>query len=206
MKFGANDQKATANITLLEYQTNLQNLALDVKESGGTPVSKQSHRLLRKRTEALHLVWPFLSTYLLLLAKLLLTPMSRRDYTSEYNVTQNLANQRTYTIYAARNTSSIYVDFNLASTEYLNAIGNASAQTYDLLCTDGTHLNSWGSVVFGRMFADLLLGHPPEVGVDVDFVPNPSAYFTQWFEPNATLSEDIWDGVPSYGGDCPLGL
>lgn len=130
--------------------------------------------------------------------------MSRRDFTSETNLTLNLADQRTYTIYAARNTSTSYLDFNLASTDYLTAIGNASAQTYDLLCTDETHLNSWGSVVFGRMLADLLLGHVPEVGVDVDFVPDPSAYFTNWFAPNATLSEDIWSGVAAYGGDCPL--
>lgn len=130
--------------------------------------------------------------------------MSRRDFTTPTNLTQNLADQRTYTIYAARNTSTAYLDFNLASTEYLIAIGNASAQTYDLACTDMTHLNSWGSVVFGRMLADLLLGHPPAVGVDVDFVPGPSAYFTSWFVPNGTLSADIWGGVAAYGGDCPL--
>lgn len=67
-----------------------------------------------------------------------------------------------------------------------------------------THLNSWGSVVFGRQLADLVLGHTPQVGVDVDFVPDPAGYFTQWFVPNDTLSEDIWGGVAAYGGDCPL--
>lgn len=41
MQFGANDQKPAADETLLEYQTNLQNLALDVKKNGGTPVSWQ---------------------------------------------------------------------------------------------------------------------------------------------------------------------
>lgn len=139
--------------------------------------------------------------------KILLTPMSRRDFSSPTTLKLNLADQRTYTIYAARNTSTTYFDFNLASTAYISAIGNASAQTYDLACTDKTHLNAWGSVVFGRMLADLLLGHEPVVGVDetVNFAPDPLVtYFTPWFVPNATLSGDIWGGVPAYGGDCPL--
>ncbi|CAN8096249.1 unnamed protein product [Discula destructiva] len=170
--FGANDQKAAANETLQQYQNNLQGLAKEVNEAGGTSI--------------------------------LLTPMSRRDYSSTGVLALNLADQRTYTIYAATNTSTMYLDFNQASVQYLEAIGNASAQNYDLQCTDETHLNSWGSVVFGRMLADLLLGHVPTVGVDVTFAPDPKAYFTQWFVPNATLSEDIWGGVATYGGSCPL--
>lgn len=116
---------------------------------------------------------------------------------------QNLADQRTYTIYAAGNTSTWYVDFNLASTNYLQAIGNASAQTYDLACTDKTHLNAWGSVVFGRMVADLILGHEPALG-DVDWTPPETGPLTEWFVPNKTLSDDIWSGTAAYGGDCPL--
>lgn len=135
--------------------------------------------------------------------QILLTPLSRRDFTSETDLTQNLADQRTYTIYAAENTSTWYVDLNQASTDYLLAIGNASAQTYDLECTDKTHLNSWGSVVFGRMVADLLLGHEPALG-DVDWTAPPSGCLTKWFVPNGTLSEDIWNGTAAYGGDCPL--
>lgn len=130
--------------------------------------------------------------------------MSRRDFTSETTLTQNLADQRTYTIFAAGNSSTWYVDFNQASTEYLVAIGNASAQTYDLNCTDQTHLNSWGSVVFGRMIADVILGHEPDVGVDVDWTPPSDGCLTEWFVPNSTLSVDIWGGLPAYGGDCPL--
>lgn len=37
-QFGHNDQKASANISLDEYQTNLENMAKDVKVAGGTPV------------------------------------------------------------------------------------------------------------------------------------------------------------------------
>lgn len=131
--------------------------------------------------------------------------MSRRAYTSDHNVTQSLADQRTRTIYAAGNSSSAYIDLNQASTSYLNAIGKAPAQTYDLACNDTTHLNDWGSVVFGRMTADLVLGHPPLVSSGGDaWTPPADGAFTQWFVPNATLSELIWSGVAAYGGDCPL--
>lgn len=136
--------------------------------------------------------------------QILVAPLSRRDFAANGSVEENLADQRTYTFYAAGNTSTWAIDLNQASTQYLNAIGNASAQTYDLECTDMTHLNDWGSVVFGRMTADLVLGHVPEVGVDVDWTPPADGPFTQWFVPNATLSELIWSGTPAYGGDCPL--
>lgn len=39
-QFGHNDQKAAANISLSEYQKNLENLATEVKEAGGTPVRR----------------------------------------------------------------------------------------------------------------------------------------------------------------------
>lgn len=131
--------------------------------------------------------------------------MSRRDFSAANNsVEENLFDQRTYTFYAAGNTSTWAIDLNQASTLYLNAIGNASAQTYDLACTDMTHLNAWGSVVFGRMTADLVLGHVPEIGVDVDWTPPADGPLTEWFVPNTTLSELIWSGTPAYGGDCPL--
>lgn len=38
MQFGHNDQKAAANISLSEFQTNLENFAKEVKAAGGTPV------------------------------------------------------------------------------------------------------------------------------------------------------------------------
>lgn len=123
-------------------------------------------------------------------------------------MTQSLADQRTYTIYAAGNTSTRYIDLNQASTSYLDAIGNASAQVYDLACNDTTHLNDWGSVVFGRMVADLVLGHPAEVGTAEaeDWTAPADGPLTEWFVPNATLSGLIWSGTAAYGGDCPLGI
>lgn len=38
-QFGHNDQKAAANISLEQYQANLQTMATQVKTLGGTPVS-----------------------------------------------------------------------------------------------------------------------------------------------------------------------
>ncbi|KAI9648159.1 hypothetical protein NHQ30_002791 [Ciborinia camelliae] len=38
IQFGHNDQKATSNVTLEEYSTNLENMVEDVKTAGGTPI------------------------------------------------------------------------------------------------------------------------------------------------------------------------
>ncbi|KAK4120563.1 carbohydrate esterase family 12 protein [Parathielavia appendiculata] len=38
IQFGHNDQKATSNVTISQYQTNLQNLAHQVKSAGATPI------------------------------------------------------------------------------------------------------------------------------------------------------------------------
>ncbi|KAF7531907.1 hypothetical protein G7054_g8449 [Neopestalotiopsis clavispora] len=119
IQFGHNDQKAAANITLDEYQANLENLAQD----------------------------------------------------------------RIYTIAAAEATDTTYLDLNKYSLEYVDAIGNTSAQAYDLngYGADTTHLNAYGSIVFGRLVADLLLEKLPELD--------------SWFTPNETLSYDLANGI-----------
>jgi hypothetical protein len=75
------------------------------------------------------------------------------------------------------------VDLNTASRNYVNAIGNASAQKYNLNEGDMTHLNPWGSVVFGRILADALLAK--------------SGGLKQWFRANETLSTLIRKGLPA---------
>lgn len=42
IQFGHNDQKEASGITVAEYQTNLQNMADQVKAAGGTPVGPLS--------------------------------------------------------------------------------------------------------------------------------------------------------------------
>ncbi|KAI1865318.1 uncharacterized protein JN550_008366 [Neoarthrinium moseri] len=151
IQFGHNDQKPAANISLEQYKTNLENLALDIKSRGGTP--------------------------------LLVTPLTRRSFTSEHNASDSLHNERLYTIAAADATATTYLDLNKYSLEYVNAIGNTSAQNYDLngYGADMTHLNSYGSVVFGRLVADLLL--QKEKGLE------------KYFTPNETLSYDLQHGI-----------
>jgi hypothetical protein len=114
---------------------------------------------------------------------LLVTPLTRRAFASEHNATDSLHNQRLATMAAAAATGTTYVDLNRYSLQYVDAIGNTSAQAYDLngYGQDTTHLNDWGSVVFGRMVADLLLRERPDLDA--------------WFIANETLSYEIWSGV-----------
>ncbi|KAJ9134330.1 Rhamnogalacturonan acetylesterase RhgT [Pleurostoma richardsiae] len=163
IQFGHNDQKPAANISLSQYQTNLENLAGEVKTAGGTPI--------------------------------LVTPLTRRAFTSDHNATDSLHNERLATIAAAKASSTRYIDLNAASLAYVDAIGNASAQVYDLNGNDTTHLNDYGSVVFGRMVADLLLGHPPVVHGDAHYTEDPC--LERWIKPNETLSSNIWAGLPA---------
>ncbi|ROW09247.1 hypothetical protein VPNG_05806 [Cytospora leucostoma] len=164
IQFGHNDQKSSANISLSEYQTNLENLATEVKELGGTPI--------------------------------LVTPITRRKFSSEHVAINNLAEQRNATIAAANSTDTWYIDLNQASREYVDAIGEEAAQVYDLNGNDTTHLNDYGSVVFGNLVADLILGHPPVIG-DVDWQPSQDYYLAQWIKPNQTITSEIWSGVPA---------
>ncbi|PYH45602.1 rhamnogalacturonan acetylesterase [Aspergillus saccharolyticus JOP 1030-1] len=129
IQFGHNDQKASANISIVEYTTNLEQFVADVRTAGGTPI--------------------------------LVTPLSRRGYensTGTPKVVEDLADQRAATIAAAEATGSTWIDLNEASTQYLNAIGEADAWTYNLNPTDETHLNVEGSVVFGGLVALLIEG------------------------------------------------
>ncbi|ORY72174.1 SGNH hydrolase-type esterase domain-containing protein [Pseudomassariella vexata] len=150
IQFGHNDQKAAANITMAQFQTNLENMAEEVKSLGGTPI--------------------------------LVTSLTRRTFNAATGtVVDSLQDVATATRAAANTTDTALLDLNAASMAYVNAIGNASAQAYNLNPTDQTHLNAWGSVVFGRMVADLLLEEKPML--------------EEWILPNNTLSWEIANGV-----------
>ncbi|KAF6815358.1 GDSL-like lipase acylhydrolase [Colletotrichum plurivorum] len=87
---------------------------------------------------------------------ILITSLTRRVF-SGGKVIQNLENERLRAIAAAEAVGATYLDLNTASTNYVNAIGNANGKLYDLAAGDSTHLNTAGEVVFGRLVADLLL-------------------------------------------------
>ncbi|KAI0154379.1 SGNH hydrolase-type esterase domain-containing protein [Xylariaceae sp. FL1272] len=151
IQFGHNDQKAESNISLAQYQTNLQNLATNILNLGGTP--------------------------------LLVTPLTRRSFTSEHVASDSLHDQRLATIAAAEAVGVTYLDLNQKSLTYVDAIGENAAHVYNLAADDNTHLNDYGSIVFGRMLADLLI----EKKSDLE----------QWIRPNQTLSQEIANGQPA---------
>ncbi|RYP14640.1 hypothetical protein DL765_006255 [Monosporascus sp. GIB2] len=116
---------------------------------------------------------------------ILVTSLTRRNFASEHQVEDSLRNERLATIAAAAATDTALLDLNAASIDYVNAIGEAAAHAYNLKEGDRTHLNDWGSVVFGRMVADLLLRGDVGCGLG------------KWIRPNETLSELIWSGLPA---------
>lgn len=74
-----------------------------------------------------------------------------------------------------------YIDLNLASTNYVNAIGATLAHTYNYIGTDKTHLNHYGIVLFGNMVS-MLIDDALKDG-------------RQWMMPNATIARDIKNGT-----------
>lgn len=126
--------------------------------------------------------------------QILVTPLSRRSFSSNNTAIDSLHNERLATIRAAIDTNTTYIDLNQASLQYISSIGNESAQAYNLDADDRTHLNSWGSAVFGRMVADLILGHPANI-TGVDWTPDSDDCLAQYFVQNETMSNKIWGGI-----------
>ncbi|CAJ2502100.1 Uu.00g049530.m01.CDS01 [Anthostomella pinea] len=153
ISFGHNDQKAENNVTFETYQTNLINFANEVKALGGTPLLTSS--LTRRAIPA--------------------------GADQDNNATDSLHDQRLAAIAAAAATNSTVIDLNAASLAYVDAIGKTAAWAYNWNGTDTTHLNPRGTVVFGRMVADLVVRAEPCLG--------------RWFTPNETLSYAIWNGL-----------
>ena len=65
---------------------------------------------------------------------------------------------------------------------YINSIGDAQAQKFNLAPDDRTHLNDWGATVFARIIADLVVKEIPEL--------------EQYFQKNKTLSDALSAGLP----------
>ena len=112
-------------------------------------------------------------------------------------VAENLKDQRVETIAAAKAAGVNYIDLNAASQAYVNKIGSTAAHVYDLSKGDSTHLNQQGGVVFGRMVADLLLGHSPTIPSSATEGEDPAGCFASWFVADSTMSTAIWTGKPA---------
>ncbi|KAJ4184400.1 hypothetical protein NW767_013285 [Fusarium falciforme] len=174
IQFGHNDQKESAGISLEEFKSNLEDLADEVKEAGGTPVRLYSPRALLSCSP----------TYLK--AQILITSLTRRTFDGDH-VKQNLEEQRQQAIAAAKAVGAKWLDLNLASTNYINAIGEANASHYDSKKGDKTHLNAAGEKVFGRMVADLLGTKRGDL--------------RRYLAPNKALSGKIWAGEFATGDE-----
>ncbi|KAF4991198.1 hypothetical protein FDECE_14119 [Fusarium decemcellulare] len=87
---------------------------------------------------------------------IILTSLTRRVF-QDGHVIENLKEFSEAAISVAKAGGIQYLDLNLASTNYVNAIGEENAHKYNLASGDNTHLNPSGEIVFGRMVADLLL-------------------------------------------------
>lgn len=112
--------------------------------------------------------------------------MTRRRF-SGGSVIQNLEEWRQAAIATAEENCIKWLDLNIASTNYVNAIGSENATYYDLSSGDKTHLNVAGETVFARMVADLLLEKRPDL--------NP------FIIPNKALSDKIWAGEFATGDE-----
>ncbi|KXJ89177.1 SGNH hydrolase-type esterase domain-containing protein [Microdochium bolleyi] len=116
---------------------------------------------------------------------MLVSSLTRRNFESEHNATDSLANERMAAQVAADETGSPFINLNRASLDYINVIGEAAAHVYNGpdSPTDNTHLNSWGEKVFGRMVTDLVTRALPELECV--------------FAKNRTMSDLIWAGQPA---------
>jgi lysophospholipase L1-like esterase len=108
--------------------------------------------------------------------------LTRRSFSGP-KVKDDLARQRDLAIAAAKASNVKFIDLNRASMHYVNAIGDRQASGYDLKSGDHTHLNARGSVVFGRIVADLVLEQYPEIG--------------KWIKKNEAMSAAIKAGKPA---------
>ncbi|KAL4912654.1 SGNH hydrolase-type esterase domain-containing protein [Aspergillus aurantiobrunneus] len=103
-----------------------------------------------------------------------LTSLSRRNFGDDGTVTDDLANVRELTIQAAKQTGALWADLNVASREYLNAIGEENAHTYNLAEDDNTHVNEEGGVVFagivGMLLKDLNAEFDEFISIDSELV------------------------------------
>ncbi|KAK4237188.1 SGNH hydrolase-type esterase domain-containing protein [Achaetomium macrosporum] len=111
---------------------------------------------------------------------IILTSLTRRTFTNG-TLDDSLANVADAARKAAAAVGATMLDLNAASRKYVQAIGSSNADRYNLAQGDRTHLNADGTVVFGRMVADLIVGWRPAL----------SAYIT----PDAALSGKIKQGV-----------
>jgi hypothetical protein len=118
--------------------------------------------------------------------QILITSLTRRNFKGG-KVNQDLEDQRIAAIAAAKAVGARWLDLNIASVDYVNAIGEENATFYDLSDGDRTHLNTKGEAVFGRMVADLMVQEREDL--------------EPYFKANKALSDKIWAGEFATGDE-----
>lgn len=103
-----------------------------------------------------------------------LTSLTRRTFGSDGTVTDDLANVRELTEEAAQETGALIGDLNARSREYVQAIGQENADSYNLSEDDRTHLNEAGGVVFagivGIILKELEASFDEFINIDAELV------------------------------------
>ncbi|KAL2157893.1 hypothetical protein VTH06DRAFT_4947 [Thermothelomyces fergusii] len=102
----------------------------------------------------------------------LLTSLTRRTFAADGVLEDSLADvSEAARRAAAAVPGAALLDLNAASRAYVQAIGPAAADGYNLAPGDRTHLNPRGEAVFARVVADLLVGWRPALAEHV--TPDP---------------------------------
>lgn len=126
--------------------------------------------------------------------QILVTSLSRRKFGDDGTLKDDLKEMRVAAIAVGESTGTQVVNLNTASQKYIQAIGTVNADKYNLDTDDRTHVNDAGSVVFGRIVADLLLEHEVTLPYANQVSWQPSGPFVDYISTNAALSSLIWAG------------
>ncbi|KAI0687069.1 SGNH hydrolase [Earliella scabrosa] len=113
----------------------------------------------------------------------LVTSLTRRNFFANGSVNDALGPWADETMVIAEEEHTHLLDLHGASIEYVEAIGPDAAHRLNRSPGDTTHLNANGTIVFGRMVAQLMARSFP---LQIPLVPNPELDF------------NITHGIPSF--------
>ncbi|KAJ7285024.1 SGNH hydrolase [Mycena rebaudengoi] len=114
---------------------------------------------------------------------ILVTSLTRRSFNANGTIADALGPWADETILIANQLKTHLLDLHAASITYCQAIGPDASHRLNRLPDDNTHLNNNGTIVFGRMLADLMNKSFPGV---LPIIANPG------------LTSNISRGIASY--------
>ncbi|KAF5362865.1 hypothetical protein D9758_007023 [Tetrapyrgos nigripes] len=113
----------------------------------------------------------------------LVTSLTRRDFNNDGTINDSLGPWADQTILISQQQNTHLLDLHAASITYVEAIGPDPAHRLNRTPDDNTHLNNNGTIVFGRMVADLMNASFPN---QLPIIANPALTF------------NITHGIPSF--------